>query len=57
MSSDNAKWLDEANKKFESCVYSCKRGLGGGCVLDGYPILDCPRCNSYKENKIKKEEK
>ena len=53
MSSDNAKLLDEANKKYESCAYACKRGISGGCALDGYPVLDCPGCKSYteKENK------
>lgn len=49
MSLDNAKWLDEANKKYESCAYSCKRGIAGGCALDGYPILDCHDCKSHKE--------
>ena len=49
MSNDNENWLDEANKKYESCAYACKRGIAGGCVLDGYPILDCPSCKQYKE--------
>lgn len=53
--SDNAKWLEEANKKYESCAYACKRGLAGGCALDGYPILDCPGCKSYREREVKNE--
>ena len=48
MSNDNAKRIEEANKKYESCAYSCKRGLAVGCSLDGYPILDCPSCKQYK---------
>lgn len=46
---ENKNYLNDANKKYESCVYACKRGVGGGCALDGYPVIDCPRCNSYKE--------
>ena len=57
MSDDNAKWLDEATKKFESCVYACNRGGTGDCALDEYPVLDCPRCSSYKEKTAKKEGK
>ena len=49
MPETNHSWLNEAAKKYESCAYACNRGVGGGCSLDGYPILDCPKCASYKE--------
>jgi len=55
MSADNAKWLEEANKKYESCTFACKKGVAGGCILDGYPILDCPGCGEYKEKEAKNE--
>lgn len=55
MSVANAEWLDEANKKYESCAYSGMKGIAGGCVLDGYPILDCPGCKSYKEKDAENE--
>ena len=38
--------LEEGNKKFEKCVHNFK---GLSCSLDGYPILDCLACKSYKE--------
>lgn len=49
---DNKKWLDAANEKYESCAYACfhRRGMAG-CRLGGYPVLDCPDCNSYEERK------
>ena len=50
---DYVKWLNEANKKYESCAYSCRLGVAGGCALDGYPVLDCLSCSSYKERKTK----
>ena len=56
MSNENAKWLDEANKKYESCAYACKRGLAGGCTLDCYPILDCLGCKAFKEKELHKED-
>lgn len=52
---DNAKWLDEANKKFESCAYSIIVGTACKCSLDGYPVLDCPGCKTYKERKNKED--
>lgn len=55
MSSDNAKWLDEANEKFESCAYACCNGSAARCGLGGYPVLDCPSCKSYKKCSKKKE--
>lgn len=48
MSDNNSRWLEEADAKYESCAYACKRGFAGGCALDGYPILDCPGCKAYK---------
>lgn len=46
----NKEYLEEANKKFMSCTYCWN---GEKCKLDGYPILDCLNCTTYK----KKEEK
>lgn len=46
--SNNGKYLEEANKKYESCAYACFNGSAAKCALDGYPILDCPGCKSYK---------
>ena len=57
MNNENTKWLGEATKKYESCAYACKRGLAGGCALDGYPVLDCPGCRSYKEKNTREEQK
>jgi len=48
-SNDNIKWLNEANKKFESCAFSCIREWAARCFLGGYPVLDCPCCSSYKK--------
>lgn len=48
--SSQFEWLREANEKFESCEYNWN---GQKCKLDGYPVLDCPRCSSYKECKEK----
>ena len=48
--SSQFEWLREANEKFESCKYNWN---GSKCKLDGYPVLDCPRCSSYKECKEK----
>ena len=47
--SNNGKYLEEANKKYESCAYACQKGIAGGCALDGYPVLDCPGCKQYKK--------
>jgi hypothetical protein len=55
MDTDYVKWLEEANKKFESCEYAFFSGTFCKCFLDGCPVLDCPGCNSYKE-KPKKED-
>lgn len=49
------EWLAEATKKYLSCAYACKRGIAGGCALDAYPILDCPKCKSYKKRAVKDE--
>ena len=49
----NEQWLNDANAKFESCVYAYIIGTCSRCSLGGYPILDCPKCNSYKEREQK----
>ena len=46
------KRMNAAMKKFNSCAYSSYGKCGTGrCSLDGYPVLDCPRCTSYKKRK------
>lgn len=45
MNNNMQEHLNEAAKKFERCVHNFK---GRGCSLDGYPVLDCPNCTSYK---------
>lgn len=48
--------LDKAVQKFESCAYgSCDRHGTSHCSLDGYAILDCPHCKSYKLRAKRKE--
>lgn len=47
------EWLEKANEKFESCVYSCVTKTSCRCGLDGYPIIDCPKCKQYKEKQNK----
>ena len=48
--SSQQEWLREATEKFENCQYNWN---GQKCKLDGYPVLDCPNCSSYKECKEK----
>lgn len=50
--------LEKACKKFDSCAYSsCSSdGLSARCSLNGYPVLDCPRCQSYKSRGSTEEE-
>ena len=38
--------LEEGNKRFEKCEHNLK---GQGCSLNGYPIIDCLDCKTYKE--------
>lgn len=46
------KRMNAAMEKFNSCAYSSYGKCGTGrCSLDGYPVLDCPRCTSYKKRK------
>ena len=47
------EWLEKANEKFESCVYSCVTKTSCRCGLDGYPVIDCPNCKQYKEKQNK----
>lgn len=48
-----AEWLEKANEKYESCAYACIKGTSSRCSLDGYPVIDCPNCNQYKEKQNK----
>lgn len=41
--------LEEGTKKFEKCEHNFK---GLQCSLNGYPIIDCPACKSYKERSV-----
>ena len=32
--------------RFATCIHNVK---GGMCGVDGYPVIDCPNCTSYKK--------
>lgn len=38
--------IKSGEKRFETCKYNL---MGSKCSLDGYPILDCEKCTTYKE--------
>ena len=47
------EWLEKANEKVESCVYSCVTKTSCRCGFDRYPVIDCPNCKQYKEKQNK----
>jgi hypothetical protein len=53
MTKEYLKWLTINSKKFEHCIHSIADW--GRCTLDGYPILDCANCNTFKEREFVKE--
>lgn len=38
--------IKSGEKRFETCKYNL---MGSKCSLDGYPVLDCEKCTTYKE--------
>lgn len=47
--------MSEKLKLGEKLFYSCKHNLNGqGCGLNGYPVIDCPHCTSYREDVMKR---
>lgn len=44
------KHLEKGNKRFEKCEHNHN---GQWCGFDGYPIIDCLDCKTYKERSVK----
>lgn len=43
---DNKRTLKSGGYRFATCSHNIK---GGMCGIDGYPVIDCPNCTSYKK--------
>ncbi len=43
---DNQRKLNHNEYLFATCIHNLK---GENCTRDGYPIIDCLSCNSYKK--------
>lgn len=38
--------VKSGEKRFETCEFNFR---GSQCSLDGYPVLDCEKCTTYKQ--------
>ena len=43
---DYQRKMKEASYRFATCSHNVKNN---GCGLDGYPVIDCPKCKTYKK--------
>lgn len=45
------EWLQKSEEKYRSCAHCLCDGINASCSADGYPVLDCLTCTSYKKGK------